>query len=138
MRFFPQLKSKNFRITSRQTTSYNCIAYAGGANDDWWDIADGYTWPGLIRSRYVLAVISVFGQQGYTPCGMDASLEPGWEKVAIYSKGDRYTHAARQLESGNWTSKLGKSQDIIHRSLDDLFGPIYGELACVMKRQRTP
>ena len=37
------------------------------------------------------------------------------------------THAARQLESGEWTSKLGKDfEDIPHTTLDALNGPVYG------------
>jgi hypothetical protein len=65
---------------------------------------------------------------------MDASLEPGLVKVAIYGSGLMYTHAARQLPDGKWTSKLGKGEDIEHDSPDDVAGGVYGELAGVMKR----
>jgi hypothetical protein len=65
---------------------------------------------------------------------MDASLEPGFEKVALYGGGLLYTHAARQLPTGKWTSKLGKAEDIEHETPDDVAGGIYAEWVQVMKR----
>jgi hypothetical protein len=46
-----------------------------------------------------------------------------------------YTHAARQLPTGKWTSKLGKAEDIEHDSPDDVAGGIYGEVVLFMRRQ---
>jgi len=45
----------------------------------------------------------------------EAEYEIGFEKIAIHvdSKG-KPTHAARQLISGLWTSKLGEFVDIEH------------------------
>ncbi len=43
------------------------------------------------------------------------------------------THAARQLASGRWTSKLGKAEDIEH-DLHDLEGDLYGIVVLLMKR----
>jgi hypothetical protein len=45
------------------------------------------------------------------------------------------THAARQLDNGRWTSKLGELEDIEH-SLRDLEGAAYGTVVQVMKRPR--
>ena len=42
-------------------------------------------------------------------------------------------HAARQLPSGRWTSKLGFLEDIEH-ALHDLEGTEYGAVVLVMKR----
>jgi hypothetical protein len=42
-------------------------------------------------------------------------------------------HAARQLPSGRWISKLGPSEGIEHR-LHDLTGMVYGALVLGMKR----
>lgn len=44
-------------------------------------------------------------------------------------------HAARQLASGRWTSKLGKLEDIDH-ALHDLEGMLYGAVVLFMKRPR--
>ena len=43
------------------------------------------------------------------------------------------THAARQLASGLWTSKLGHSEDIEH-DLRALEGDTYGMVALLLKR----
>jgi hypothetical protein len=60
-------------------------------------------------------------------------LESGFEKIALFASDGVPKHAARQLESGRWTSKLGTREDIEH-ALHDLEGAIYGSVALVMKR----
>lgn len=64
----------------------------------------------------------------------DGTLEPGFEKVALYGSGFMYTRAARQLSDGRWTSKLDKGEDITHDSPDDLAGGLYSEVVEFMKR----
>jgi hypothetical protein len=66
---------------------------------------------------------------------MDASVEPGFVKVALYAVAGEYTHASRQLSSGKWTSKLGKGVDIEHDAPDDVGGGSYGELLGIMKKK---
>ena len=62
--------------------------------------------------------------------------EPGVEKIAIYvDDNDVPQHVARQLPDGNWTSKLGKGEDIQHDSLDGLEGDLYGKVAIFMMRR---
>jgi hypothetical protein len=63
-------------------------------------------------------------------------LEPGLEKIAIFAKGGRPTHAARQLGSGRWTSKLGRAEDIEH-DLRALEGEAYGAVAFFLQRPRA-
>jgi hypothetical protein len=64
------------------------------------------------------------------------SLEVGIEKVALFENASgKPTHAARQLRSGAWTSKLGKNIDIEHLDADDVEGPLYGSLAVVLVRK---
>ena len=62
--------------------------------------------------------------------------EAGYVKVALYAKDGKWTHAARQLESGRWTSKLGIYEDIEHAAPQDLCGDLYGQIHNVMRRQR--
>lgn len=77
-----------------------------------------------------------FGTLGYTVCD-DAALEQGVEKIAIYvDQGGEPTHAARQLETGLWTSKLGSMQDIEHETLGAIEGGLYGEVVLYMARNR--
>ena len=51
--------------------------------------------------------------ENYFPT-VDESLEPGFEKVALYALGGVPKHAARQLSSGRWSSKLGDLEDVEH------------------------
>lgn len=92
--------------------------------------------PGWPKDEYGIAALeTLFRSLGYLDCGRDESLEGGFLKVALYGSGGFvYTHAARQLESGKWTSKLGKLEDIEHDSPDVVADGIYGEVLQIMKR----
>jgi hypothetical protein len=69
---------------------------------------------------------------GYLVCDQD-QLETGYEKIALFALADLPKHAARQLPSGRWTSKLGPMEDIEHALLD-LAGIVYGSVVLVLKR----
>jgi hypothetical protein len=79
-------------------------------------------------------MVDVFRMLGYSTAG-NRELEQGIEKIAIYGFENDPKHVARQLESGHWTSKLGKNVDIEHE-LDGLCGSKYGEVLVVMNRPR--
>jgi hypothetical protein len=64
----------------------------------------------------------------------DDRLETGFDKVALYGNTFLYTHAARQLSDGKWTSKLGKAEDIEHDTPEVVAGGIYGEVVEIMRR----
>ena len=66
----------------------------------------------------------------------DGSQEAGIEKIAIFADGDEFTHAALQLETGKWTSKMGEGEDIEHDALENVAGPCYGKVTAFMKRSR--
>ena len=133
---FPRLTAKNHRSTSPSNKIYNCIAWAAGNIDDWWQ--PGVFWPiPAGRDDCGIRILEeVFSSLGYEDCGMDFSLESGTEKVAIYGYMLEYTHAARQLPNGKWTSKLGRGEDIEHDTPDDVSGGIYGEVVQIMRRKR--
>jgi hypothetical protein len=80
------------------------------------------------------ALQQAFLALGYTDCEMDGSLEVGFLKVALYGSGGAYTHAARQLPSGKWTSKLGKGEDIEHDAPEDVTSGVYGDVMGFMKK----
>jgi hypothetical protein len=76
-----------------------------------------------------------FVELGFTTNAQsDERLESGVEKVALYGAGAFYTHAARQLQNGKWTSKLGRDIDIEHDAPEDVAGGVYGEVVHIMKR----
>jgi hypothetical protein len=139
---FPQLAADNYRLASPADGKYNCIAYA--ANDTsifWWPTkkpTGGYYWPPDAPREVTLKAFRIaFETLGYEVC-QDGSLEPALEKIAIYVNNDGVpTHAARQLSSGSWVSKLGFDVDIEHTHPDAVGGDEgdgYGSIALYMAR----
>ncbi len=132
---FPDLARSGYRITSPPDRKYNCIAWVAGITSAWWwPDPDGVDfWPCTVPCEPTVAAFAqALAIVGYQPC-QDGSLEPGWEKVALYSSVEGPTHAARQLPNGRWTSKLGPDDDIEH-SLDALCGPAYGSVTQFLRR----
>lgn len=135
---FPSLNDQNHRQTSEATDDYNCIAWAAGHDDAWWDPNPfpQYYWPeGLSREDTVDNLVKLFEGEGYAVCE-NSELVDGVEKVAIYGDDLGYTHAARQKPDGTWTSKLGGLEDIEHDTLEILCGHEYGRIERFMKRTR--
>src|SRR5262245_33296141 len=130
---FPRLTRENHRQTSPESKKYNCIAWSAEDIEHWWQ--PGKYWPIEAQSDdFSIGVLAqLFKTLGYIDCAMDFSLEPGFQKVALFGDSVYYTHAARQLSDGRWTSKLGKAEDIEHDSPQDVGGGVYGELFQVMK-----
>lgn len=76
-----------------------------------------------------------FRRIGFEECS-DGSFEDGYEKIALFvNRAGTPTHAARQIDEGKWSSKLGKSFDIAHE-LRALTGSEYGSIAVFMKRPK--
>ena len=123
-----------YTITSEEDDAYNCVAWAAGYNNGWWSHGEGYRWIGE-RSASVRSLVLLFNALGYTECDSDA-LEAGYEKVALYAKEGDWTHAARQLANGRWTSKLGMYEDIEHAGPEDMCGDLYGGIHCIMTRHK--
>jgi hypothetical protein len=133
---FPNLHPGNYRDTSPLDRRYNCIAWAAGVDCDWWGPENSHHWPGNAPRNYqVASLILVFESVGFAICA-DGLLEDGFEKIAIFADGEEYTHAARQLEDGKWTSKMGPDEDIVHDAPENLAGPCYGNVSAYMKRER--
>lgn len=139
---FPFLTDGRFAITSEASRQYNCIAWAAGdAGKNWWpdEMGVGF-WPARApREETIGAFVNAYESFGYKLC-MDGSLEAGQEKIAIFGIGpegsETPTPAARQLKSGEWTSKLGGKEDTSHKEPEDLRGPLYGRVVCYMVRAR--
>ena len=131
----PRLTADNYRITSRASWEYNCIAWALGLTDAWWWPVPGRYWPaGVLWEETVAAFVAAFATLGYKPCA-GTDLEPGVEKTALFARDETPTHAARQLPSGLWTSKLGPSIDIEHSTPEVVGGGGYGEMVAVLARK---
>jgi hypothetical protein len=133
-RAFPRLEGEGWTKTSHHTPEYNCIAWAAGDDERWWwPSPESYWPPGVSEDGSLECFVAAFRTRGYERCA-DAVLEPGFEKVALYADdAGQPTHAARQLPSGRWTSKLGTEMDIEH-TLAGLEGPVYGRVALFLRR----
>lgn len=123
--------------TSEATRRYNCIAWAARDTSRWWWPRRHAYWPeNAPREETVEAFSETFQQLGYEESG-SASCEPGYEKIAIFAKGGKPTHMARQLiqgkHKGKWTSKLGNRIDIAHE-LEAVGGDFYGDVALILRR----
>ena len=136
---FPSLRADNHKITSPRADEYNCIAWAAGENDRWWwPSPSPYAyWPdGLPLTSTVENFIAAFRTLGYKVCEKE-TLEATYEKVALYvSISGTPTHMARQIETGEWTSKLGRDHDIEHSTLDVISDSIYGSVSKILYRER--
>jgi hypothetical protein len=136
---FPNLAKTGYRVTSSQTAIYNCFAWAAVQDDRWWSprefgTGESYYWiDGVPDELTIAAFVQAYETLGYSICE-DGELEEGFEKIALYATSDgEVTHAARQLPSGMWTSKLGRWEDIEHE-LAGLVGEMYGSVWQFLRR----
>lgn len=136
--FFPNLAASGYVITGEASKEFNCIDWVMGISSRKWDCydPDGYWPPSLPRNNWIDTIIRLFANEGYSLCD-DDSLEPGYEKIALYAFVGQFTHVAKQLEDGRWSSKLGKREVITHPSPANLTGGFYGNVHCIMRRPST-
>ena len=133
---FPRLKRHSLLLTSPPTPAYNCIGWA--AEDParfWWPDPQGFAyWPaGVSRTEEIPSFVAAFALLGYAPCA-DGSHERQYQKLAIFAdQNGKPTHMARQLKNGQWTSKLGREEDIAH-SIYGLESGRYGNVVQYLKR----
>lgn len=144
IKFFPELaQDKNFQITSKATPNYNCIAWACKYNDRWIQPPylekpnlDCVVWwpPEVEEGTNIQCLVSVFESQGYMLCDT-FEHEDGYIKIALYfnENNNEWTHAARELRNGFWTSKLGPNVDIQHGTPYTIENEDYGKVYCFMK-----
>lgn len=136
---FPQLAQDGYRITSTETSVYNCFAWGLSNTQKWWSPVQngGYHWPAGVKQDLKLETfVRLYAQEGnFHPCDHHAH-ELTYDKLAIYcNQQGEVTHVARQLASGKWTSKLGDWEDIEHKTLAGIEGQFYGKVAKVLKRK---
>jgi hypothetical protein len=140
-RHFPRLRGTPYSVTSCQDTRYNCVAWAAGdSRRAWWPrVGKGavpgrsYHWPRPPEGETLDEFLTVFRSLGYETC-VSRELEQGFCKVAIYVAHGNPSHVARQLPTGEWTSKLGDYEDITH-VLQGLEDSDYGRVAVIMRRR---
>jgi hypothetical protein len=134
----------DYVVTSPKDASYNCIAFAAGDTARKWDPGrlpePGYYWPADATrddNDSIDALKLAFRSIGFDECP-DGGLEEGYRKVALYAiHHDDWLHVAIQEASGDWSSKLGSSYDIRHKTPQCVEGATYGKVVCFMKKSVT-
>jgi hypothetical protein len=132
---FPNLQDVAQKKTSDPSDAYNCIAWAFKDSRKHW-------WPNLRRSYWPLrttptqttmeAFEAWFAHDGWEQTATQ-DPEDGYEKIGLYALRGVPTHAARILDSGIWTSKLGPDIDLSHQ-LSELEGPSYGQIVRIYRK----
>ena len=136
---YPKIKIEGYRITSEDTSDYNCFAWAAHDTTEWWSPVptNGYYWPekNVARSEDLKTFIELYRfEMGFEPCESGVE-EAGFEKIVLYCNASgNVTHAARLKENGTWTSKLGTMEDIEHDTLSGLECVEYGVAFQFMRR----
>lgn len=137
---FPRLNDGRWSVTSPQDEDYNCIAWAAEDNSHVWWPNERVYWPIPSRINTVECFLEAFATLGYVQCS-NGKFEIGYQKVALYTDVFRSPkHMARQTLFGQWLSKLGPCEDIMHCKLSQLNGTgpipngIYGAASAYMKR----
>ncbi len=93
--------------------------------------------PLALRDETLAAFVMALGTLAFVPSDNE-NPESGFEKLALFADVRGVpTHAARQLPTGRWTSKLGEWEDIEHE-LHALEGELYGTVALVLRRPCPP
>jgi hypothetical protein len=136
---YPNLALTEYTVTSSKSQEYNCFAWVAGDQERWWQPTpeDEFYWvPGVPMEETLSAYIQAYQTLGYVTCD-NAVLEIGYEKIALYVNNEGIpTHAAKQLLTGKWSSKLGWLEDIEHE-LEGLTGEKYGKVGQVLKRSSS-
>lgn len=144
---FPYLNDETCTETSGRTRQYNCLAWAVGETTRRWEPDPYYIYywpPSAPREMTIPAFVAAYGTVGFAPCP-DGTLENGVEKIALFASLWRSfnrelieipTHAALQLPTGRWTSKIGDFEDIDHMTVDAVRGPLYGSVSRFLSRLR--
>jgi hypothetical protein len=130
---FPVLRNLPFTVTSPINEDYSCFTHAVGRADVWsWPEVWSHWLLEVPREDTAATLIAGFRLFGYETCET-GDHEPGVEKVCVYEKDGSPRHVARQLPSGEWTSKLGRGLDITH-TLAGLAGQLFGSPVAFLRR----
>jgi hypothetical protein len=105
---FPRLTAANHRLTSPPDVDYNCIAWAAGDAEHWWQ--PGLHWPAAAPDDdFGIAVLEqAFRELGYEDCGIDDGLGALREFRFLYAC--RETDACRQVVKQTWQGRRHRTR----------------------------
>src|SRR5882757_1895841 len=93
-RAFPSLDDHNCQRKSDQDFNYNCLAFVLGDLSNWWEPPGefGFYWPpGFSDDLSVDTVVEIIKLHGFV-LDVDRKSRPKADAIAIYAKGDEWTH----------------------------------------------
>lgn len=135
---FPNSFTEPFIETSPEDLNYNCVAWAVGDVNRWWepdpDCETTY-WPTNVPQELTIHALKLAYQTlNFKECNT-GSFEQGIHKIAIFST-DKiyYSHVCKQIDTLYWSSKLGRGMDVKH-TLFSLENGLYGDVVCFMQKQ---
>jgi uncharacterized protein (UPF0297 family) len=131
---FPYLQ--RCMVTRGIDRNYNGVAWAMFDRNTWWDPDPFglFYWPDhLPRQRTLRVFEQLFEDYGYEYTD-NFQFESGYEKIVIYVLDGQPTHVARQEDSGRWTSKMDRCEEINHLNPCILESNELGNIATVLKR----
>jgi hypothetical protein len=132
---FPGLRATGAEVSEEADPEFNCIGWAVGVKEWLWPpLLPASAWPdGILRQVSVDAFEAFFATYRFAPCDSE-DVEEGMERVALFATAAGIPmHAARQLPSGRWTSKMGE-YEVIEHALRALQGDLYGRVVRFFQR----
>jgi hypothetical protein len=124
-----------FEICSAYDGFYNCAAWAIGDKHHFWS-PEAWWPPDAPKGASVRHLSETYAMFGFEPCGMDSSVETGYDKLAICELDGEWQHVCKQCPDGRWWSKLGDCEDVKHALNDIEAQPDYGTVVLIMKRRK--
>ena len=141
-KIFPKIAAKPAaaKAISPIDRFYNCVAWALGDQDHWWEPLEGNFplthWP-IKRAGYSIEhYIEMFESQGFLIC-QGSAFEAGFEKIVLYiDSNGKFLHVSRQTSDPKpgWASKCGQKSDIWHETPELLEGGNYGMIWGYLRR----
>ncbi len=129
--------------------SYNCVAWViGNYNKQYLpEWPKRYAWEKELRATQMFATEEDWDhyfannpdgdKNGYEPLGsLDFSLQPGMQKIVLYTKKGEFPHVAKQSPDGTWTNKTGPLPVVRMLSPYDFAGNLLGKPHKVYYRKR--
>jgi len=120
-RYWPNLTDDQFEYKSDVDPKYNCVAWVLGITNRFIDPDSELTWPVELEKNYSIETyVSYFKKQGFRICS-DDKYDDNIIKIALYADehGD-FAHVAIQVNEKIWWSKMGRLDDIQHKTLNSL------------------
>lgn len=83
---FPNLTPHNHRVIGPATDAYNCIAWACGDTQNWWQPGPKFYWPvpSDPNDSTIDNLLAALAAIGFAVCP-DETPELGFEKIAVYA-----------------------------------------------------